>query len=709
MPLELNDRLVDTLRQRLFDKAPDGLVVSRLSDGLIVLTNEAMGRLLGCAVPEITGRSVEEFRLWPGPEERARLAGLNGSGTRRPLVQTRAATCAGRLLEVETSGEIVEIDDEAYAFTITRDVTERNAAQRALRDSEERFRSLVQSSRDGIFVTDGAGQLTYVSPGAAAILGYSAEDLVDHSERDLIHPEDLHVRNTALSRLQEEDSPQPMAEVRMKHHDGSWRWVETVDTNRLADHAVGGVITNFRDVTGRKLTQDAVAHRALHDPLTSLPNRRLLDDRIETALARATRTRKTVAVLFCDLDGFKRVNDRFGHDNGDKVLIEIAQRLLGVIRPGDSLARLGGDEYVAVCGDLTGPQEAGAIAERMARAIRAPIELEGKELVITASLGVVTANEDQPAHGGAGALLRNADATMYRAKQRGRNRWEVFDPAMVTHARVRATLIEELGTAVDAGQFETVFQPVVDLQSGRTVGAEALLRWRHPTRGLLQPADFLDAAESSGLIVPIGEWILGDALDRLAEWHATIDPDLWVSVNVSGRQLGDRGVSHLLTSRLGGNGLGRSLRLELTESILIENSPLVVAELVAAVNMGIRIGMDDFGTGYSSLTYLQRLPISFLKIDRRFLDDLRPGVPPHLKGASPILLSAIIDLSHTLQIEAIAEGVETAGQASALLELECRYGQGYHFAVPASAEKVSEQLRLERAGRSSSVSPSPPA
>jgi diguanylate cyclase (GGDEF)-like protein/PAS domain S-box-containing protein len=697
--LKPNDRLAEPLGQHLLEQAPDGILLSRLRDGLIVLTNEAMSRLLGCPTTQIIGHAPEEFGLWPGRDERAELAAMGHSGSLAQLVQAQVTTCAGRFREVEISGEVVESDGEPHAFAITRDVTERNTAQRALRESEERFRSLVQSSRDGIFVTDGAGQLTYVSRGAAEILGESAEHLVDRRERDLIHPEDLHLRDTTLSLLREEGSPRPLAELRMRHRDGSWRWVETVDTNRLADPAVRGIITNFRDVSGRKSTEDAMAFLLLHDPLTSLPNRRLLDDRIESALARANRNRKTVAVLFCDLDGFKRVNDRFGHETGDKVLIEMSQRLQLIIRPGDSLARVGGDEFVAVCGELTNPQEAGLIAERMARAIRAPVQLDGEEIVITASLGVVTARGEQPGVGGAGALLRNADAAMYRAKQRGRNRWEVFDPVMLTHARIHATLIEELGAAVDAGQFETVFQPVVDLQTGRTVGAEALLRWRHPTRGLLQPADFLDVAESSGLIVPIGDWILGDALDRLAEWHATIDPDLWVSVNISGRQLGDKGVSETLTSRLAGNGLGRSLRLELTESILIENSPRVVAELVAAVAMGIRIGMDDFGTGYSSLTYLQRLPISFLKIDRRFLADLRPGVPPHLKGASPILLSAIIDLSHTLQIEAIAEGVETAGQAEALLELQCRYGQGFHFAVPASADTLSEQLRSERTGR----------
>jgi diguanylate cyclase (GGDEF)-like protein/PAS domain S-box-containing protein len=697
--LEPNDSLPGALGQRLFEQAPDGILLSRLRDGLIVLTNEAMARLLGCAITQITGHSPEEFGLWPGPDERAELACTGPPRTARRQVQAQVTTCAGRLLEVEVSGGVVEFDNEPHAFAITRDVTERNAAQRALRESEERFRSLVQGSRDGIFVTNSAGQLAYVSPAAAEILGESVEGLVDRPERDLIHPQDLRLRDTRLLRLREDEWPQPMAELRMKHRDGSWRWVEAVATDRLAHPAVRGIITNFRDVTGRKSTEDAMALRALHDPLTSLPNRRLLDDRIEIALARAGLSRKAVAVLFCDLDGFNEVNDRFGHESGDKVLIEISQRLLRIIRPGDSLARLGGDEFVAVCGDLTNPQKAGRIAERMARAIRAPIQLDGEEIVITASLGVVATGSEQPAQGGAGALLRNADAAMYRAKQRGGNRWEVFDPQMVTHARIRATLIEELGAAVDAGQFETVFQPVVDLQTGRTVGAEALLRWRHPTRGLLYPADFLDVAESSGLIVPIGNWVLGNALDRLAEWHATIDPNLWVSVNVSGRQLGDRGVSEALTSRLAGNGLGRSLRLELTESVLIENSPRVVAELVAADAMGIRIGMDDFGTGYSSLTYLQRLPISFLKIDRRFLADLRPGVPAHLKSASPILLSAIIDLSHTLQIEAIAEGVENAGQAEALLELQCRYGQGFHFAVPASAETLSEQLRSERSGR----------
>jgi diguanylate cyclase (GGDEF)-like protein/PAS domain S-box-containing protein len=684
------------LLQHLFDSAPDGMVVSRLRDGTIVLANEAMGRLLGHPVSDIIGRSSDDFGLWPGPAEREEVTRqIPRPAELRVPVEASLTTGDGRMLEVEVAAEIIELDGEPHAFAITRDVTPRKAAERALRDSEQRFRTLVQSSRDGIIVTDAAGRLTYVSPGAAEILGKSAEQLLDASERRLIHPDDLQVRDRSLAALSDRESPHPMAELRMRHSDGTWRWVETVDTDRIDDPVVRGIITNFRDVTERKTTEDAMAFRALHDPLTGLPNRRLLDDRIEQALARANRVAKVVAVLFCDLDGFKEVNDRFGHETGDRVLIEMAGRLLRAIRPGDSLARLGGDEFVIVCGDLGSPLDASGLAARVADVIRAPIELEGTEVVITASIGIATAAGRRPARADAGTLLRNADAAMYRAKQSGRNRWEMFDAEMLELARARLALIDEIGTAVATGQFEAVFQPVVDLRSGRTVGAEALLRWRHPTRGLLLPEQFLEVAESSGLIVDIGEWMLNEALRRLVEWQA-IAPDIWVSLNVSGRQLGDRGVQEMLTRGLAGNPVGESLRLELTESVLIEHSPAVVADLKSAVSMGIRIGIDDFGTGYSSLTYLQRLPISFLKIDQGFLTDLRPGVAGEQRDSGLILLAAIIDLSRTLDIEVIAEGIETAGQAAALVELRCLYGQGFHFAMPDSAEALSHRLLSEQ-------------
>ena len=701
------DRQREGLLQRLFDRAPDGLVVTRLRDGRIVLVNDAFGRLLGYPPSELTGRSAEEFGLWPAATERAQVGVTVLVGGAHPPTESQLRTAGGRTIDVEISTEVVDIDGEPHAFGITREIAARKEADRELRAREERYRTLVQSSRDAILVTDATGRLTYCSPGVEYILGYAVDELIGTPERDLIHPDDLRILDRSLDRLLAERAPQPMTELRMRHRDGTWRWIETIDTNCLDTPAVAGIVTNARDVTARRSIDEALSFRALHDPLTGLPNRRLLHDRIELAVARASRTRKMVAVLFCDLDRFKDVNDRLGHEAGDELLRLVAQRLTAVLRPSDSLARLGGDEFVVVCSDMRSVDEAAQIAERIRAVIGAPAELSAGPISVTVSIGIATTDGPRHTPAEAGALLRNADAAMYRAKTRGRDGWEIFDAAMENLVRQRIELVEHLERALQRDEFEVFYQPVVRLSEGSIVGAEALLRWRHPT-GLWRPGEFLEAAEDSGLIVQIGEWVIGQALDQLEAWRSLVPGPLWVSVNISARQLGDKRLPDILADRLAAGSLSPgSLRFELAETTVMEQVPAVDADLVRAVALGIRIGIDDFGTGYSSLTRLQRLPISFLKIDRSFLADFAPRSDGTDDHDHRTLIAAIIQLSRTLQIDAIAEGIETSAQGAALLEMGCTYGQGYLYGVPVSAPAMTRLLAGTNGRRREEEPPTP--
>ena len=406
--------------------------------------------------------------------------------------------------------------------------------------------------------------------------------------------------------------------------------------------------------------------------------------------------RGAVAVLYCDLDRFKQVNDQRGHEAGDELLRQMAHRLRAVMRPGDTVARVGGDEFVIVCADLKTVADATSIARRVAEAVAPPVRLAtGSPVQVSVSIGIATATDRRLDRVQPGTLLRNADTAMYRAKDRGRNHWEIFDTKMQEQINQRNDVETQLRQALARGELAVHYQPVVRLTDAAIIGAEALLRWQHPTRGLLTPQHFLDVAEDSGLIIPIGEWVLSEAIQQLAAWRSGSADLRWVSVNVSGRQLRDHGLGPALTGLLTATTLGASLRLELTESVLIDHSPVVAADLDEVIDLGVQIGVDDFGTGYSSLTYLQHLPISFLKIDTSFVADLHPRIHPPGHHDRPALTEAIVQLSRTLDIEAVAEGIETPAQAQALTEFGCTYGQGYLYSVPLPAEALTTLIEVQ--------------
>ena len=439
----------------------------------------------------------------------------------------------------------------------------------------------------------------------------------------------------------------------------------------------------------RKQFESQLAHQAHHDPLTTLPNRVLFMEFLVLALARARRYRSTVAVLFLDLDRFKIINDSLGHDTGDELLGALGERLRSVLRPGDTVARFGGDEFTVLCEDLSGPQakqQAVEVAERLLDVIHQPFLLDGEEHFLSASIGIALASsgDDQP-----DALLRDADAAMYRAKERGKGRWELFDESMRQTALRRLEIENSLHRAIDRGEFRVFYQPCISIPDGRCVGAEALVRWQHPERGLVAPMEFIGLAEETGLVVPLGRWVLEEACGQAARWCAerTELDQFQVSVNLSGRQLGHPELVEQVASALERASVDPGLLcLEITESVLMDDVDATIATLARLKALGVKLSIDDFGTGYSSLGYLKRFPVDFVKVDQSFVGGL--GTDPE----DSAIVAAVVSLGHALDLRVVAEGVETELQLSELAALGCDQAQGYLFAPPQPALELHDTI-----------------
>jgi diguanylate cyclase (GGDEF)-like protein len=440
-----------------------------------------------------------------------------------------------------------------------------------------------------------------------------------------------------------------------------------------------------QDITDQRSAEDALAHQALHDPLTGLPNRVLLLDRLTHALLRLGRAGSSVGLLFMDIDRFKVINDSLGHPAGDRMLLAMAERLKLTLRTSDTLARFGGDEFVILCEDLADEEHALRLAQRISQAMKEPLGGVDGELVVSLSIGIAMASS--PAMSPE-SLLRDADAAMYRAKENGRARSAVFAQAMRDTAVGRLDTEVALRHGIAHGELELHYQPIVELPGGRIVGTEALVRWRHPTRGLVPPDQFIPIAEETGLIVPLGAWVLREAAGQAQEWQRRAGCSaLTMAVNLSALQLARHDLVDLIVDVLAESGLpAQCLELEITESVLMKDAAAATTMLETLKNLGVRLSVDDFGTGYSSLSYLKRFPVDTLKIDRSFTAGL--GTDPH----DTAIVTAIISLAEALNLTTIAEGVETALQAQGLVELGCGTAQGYHFGRPAAATAIDTLL-----------------
>jgi diguanylate cyclase (GGDEF)-like protein/PAS domain S-box-containing protein len=572
----------------------------------------------------------------------------------------------------------------------------------ALRRSEARLASAQRIARLGHWEHDlGTGEFHW-SEQLSGIFGLPPGTVVADLDAALayVHPGDRDAVRAARQRL--DDQRAYNIDFRVVWSDGTVRVMYEhaeilVDPHGGSGRAVGTV----QDITERKAAEDRARFLANYDELTTLANRRLLVEQLGAELARARRTNRAVATLFLDLDRFKRINDTLGHSVGDRLLQTVTERLRACVRETDSIirardaeesapsviARLGGDEFIVVLTDLTNALDADRVARRILRAIREPLVVEGHEIVVTGSIGIsLFPNDGHDVE----TLLRNADAAMYHAKQRGRDSHEFYDLSMNASALERLTLENELNRALDEEQFLLYFQPQVDGRTGRIIGAEALLRWRHPTRGLLAPEAFIPLTEEIGLIVPIGEWVLRAACAQARAWNEPGSKPVTMSVNLSGRQFRQSNLRATIERTAEASGLPLSLlELEITESVGLEGDNIDTVRALRA--RGFRIAVDDFGTGYSSLSYLTRLPIDRVKIDRSFVRNVLTD------SHDAAVASAIIAMADALQLECVAEGVETEGQAEFLLSRGCRIFQGFLFSPPVSAEDFAQLLRTQPA------------
>jgi diguanylate cyclase (GGDEF)-like protein len=462
---------------------------------------------------------------------------------------------------------------------------------------------------------------------------------------------------------------------------------------------VRGIVLNSRDVSERKAFEEQLAHQAFHDPVTGLANRALFGERVRHAVTRARRDHIGLAVIFIDLDDFKTINDSLGHAAGDQVLLEVGKRLATSIRASDTAARFGGDEFAVLLEGVESAQEAADTAERILEALAVPLAIEHKELVTRASMGISMVAGEAPAD--AEEMIRNADAAMYIAKRDGKGGYRMFEPAMHEGVLARLELRGDLQRALASDQFELHYQPVVRLGDGRISGVEALLRWRHPERGLVPPDQFIPFAEEIGLIVPIGRWVLREGCRQAVLMQRALPSDepLSMAVNLSVKQLQHSDIVGDVRDALADSGLEpASLTLEITETVMMTDTDLVVARLKELKELGVRLAMDDFGTGYSSLSYLSKFPVDILKMDRSFL---REDASPETAG----LTTAVVSLGDTLDLEVVAEGIELSEQWTTLRELGCDKGQGFFFARPMASDTVLEFLRSSRA----TVPPAPDA
>jgi diguanylate cyclase (GGDEF)-like protein/PAS domain S-box-containing protein len=667
----------------LADAAFEGILIS--DRGEILEANLALTDVFGYASAELVGRSALEF---VAPEHRDKVRRKIASGDEEPyeIVGIRKD---GTRIDLEVRGRAYSYRGRSVRVTAVRDVTGRKAAEKALGEAEERYRTLVERIPAVTFVDrfKGAERSVYVSPQVEEMFGYAPEEwMAGRLWRERLHPEDRG-RILASDERFEADGEPVDQEYRLLAKDGSVVWVHE-ETVLVRDEAgepqfVQGIMS---DVTQKKRSEERLHHLAFHDHLTGLPNRRLFVERLGHALQRTRRQGNRVAVLFMDLDGFKVINDSLGHEAGDLLLTVVAQRLGRCLRPEDTLARFGGDEFVVLIEDLDDAAEAVRVAERIAEELRRPFVLEGRQLYAAASIGVSLGHART--HGPEG-LIREADTAMYRAKAEGCN-YCVFDPTMHERALGRLELENDLRRAIEQDEFVVHYQPIVRLDGGEVWGVEALVRWEHPERGLLDPDEFVPVAEESGLVVPMGEAVLEEACRRAVGWQREfpLTPPLAMFVNLSGRQLRRHDLHEVVGRALTETGLpASSLGLDITETVYIGALDANTAALDRLKALGIRVSLDDFGSGYSSLSYLKRLPADILKIDRSFTRGLG------LEAEDTAIVQTVVDLAHILGMEVVAEGVEVEEQETLLREMGCDFGQGFHFSRPLPPEEASKFLR----------------
>jgi len=659
------------------------VIYAQDKDGLVTYVSPVVEQIGGYSPREVIGRPFTDFIH---PEDLPSLMESfrrTVAGNPEPF-EYRVATKTGDFRWVRTSSRLVYDGDRIVGLrAVLMDITDRRRVEEALRESETKFRTLAETVAAAAFIFQGS-RICYVNSAAEAQTGYSREELLMMDFWEVIHPDfRTLVKKRGLARQRGEQVP-ARYEVKLLTKNGEERWVDFMAAT-IEFEGKPAVLGTAFDITERKAAEETIRHLAYHDGLTGLPNRTLFEDRLTVTLAQARRKSRLAAVMFLDLDRFKVVNDTVGHAVGDSLLQSVAERLKGLVREGDTVARVGGDEFTVLLPEVGQVEDAVEVADRILETLRQPWRLNGHEFHITTSIGIAMCPGDGD---DAESLLRNADTAMYRAKDRGRDNYKLYAPAMNSRIAERLALENSLRHALERGEFVVHYQPQVNIEAGRIVGVEALVRWQHPERGLVSPLEFIPVAEETGLIVPLGAWVLRTACAQNRAWQDAGLPPMRMAVNLSARQFQRHDLLETVAAALEETGLSpQYLQLEITEGVAMQDVDVTLAILRELREAGVQIAIDDFGTGHSSLSYLKRFPIDVVKIDQSFVQDLT--VDPN----DAAIASTIIVMAHALNLKVIAEGVETAEQLAFLRERDCDEMQGFLFSRPAPAAELDQMLR----------------
>lgn len=675
--------------RQMFDNNRAVKLVIDPSDGSIVDVNRAAIEFYGFSRERFRAMKISEINIMSAEEVKEEMA--RAVSRAQSYFEFRHRLANGDIRDVEVYSGPFESEGKTYLYSIISDVTEKRQAESLLRIQA----AAIESSMDGIAVVDPSGTIAYVNDSFKKLYGHPESELVGRPWISL-HAEAERSRlfREVMARLGESGQ---WAGASYGLRRTGLAFPEEMSLTRLED---GSFVCVVRDVTERAQAEEQIRHLAYHDPLTELPNRLLFRDRLNVALGQSERQGSRLAVLFLDLDRFKVINDSLGHNIGDALLQEVARRVSSVVRDTDTVARLGGDEFTVLLPSLRTQEDAVSIARKILDTIRSPFLLDEKELYVTTSIGISLFPEDGD---NADALLKNADTAMYQAKENGRNNIQSFNALVNARTLERLALENGLRRGLARGEFELHYQPIFDLRSGAVHGCEALLRWNHPEAGLIPPGNFIRLAEETGLMVPIGSWVLNEATRQAASWHRDGYPGLSVAVNVSGAQIQRADFNERVRTAIDESGIEPALlEIEITESYAMEDPATSVATLQDLKALGVSISVDDFGTGYSSLSYLKRFPIDTLKIDASFVRDM------HEDPDTAEIVNAIIAMGHNLRLAIVAEGVELEEQRQRLIENRCDRAQGYLYATPLKAADFEKLLRshADRTGQWISTAPS---
>lgn len=678
----VSEEMRGELLRHVFDLTPN-FVSIRDGQGHFVLVSQAFADLYGATVDDMCGKSVAAYYTAADEAARESAEDTEVLRTRRSSYETREiADSAGRRRVIQTVKRPVALaDGRLFVLSVGVDVTKPHRTESALETTNEFLNNVLQTISDAVFALDLSGKFTLANDRLVQLTGHKHHQLIGMPFARIFAAESLIEVNRALQSLSDGQREKHF-EATVVRADGTLRTVtcSLVPLNQEGGRI--GIVGTAVDVTERKAAEQRIEYLAYHDPLTNLPNRRLLADRLKMAMSQASRDGRMVALLFVDLDRFKSINDSLGHRIGDALLQELGTRLRSCVRANDTVARMGGDEFVFLLPAVERADQPLLVARKILEAIRRPFTFEGREFVVTACIGISL----YPDHATDGeTLIKQADTALFESKRRGSDTFQLFAPAMSARSLDHFLLENELRRAIGQGELVLMYQPIVEMRTERIVALEALVRWKHPERGLLMPDEFIGLAEETGLIAPLGDWVLREACRQNREWQRCGLLMVPVAVNISARQF-DGGLTAAVQEALDASALpAEYLDLEITETILMESAASSSLAIHALKDLGTRISVDDFGTGYSSLSYLERFPIDALKIDRSFMP------PDPLARGAGVIAATIINMAQSLGLEVVAEGVETAEQRDFLLARGCTRAQG-HYYWPAISVPQLERL-----------------